>query len=222
MATARALHRPSNVGGQGPRQSGHARAGTAGPGAGALTVRELRAETWEDFEEVLGRNGGARGCWCMHWRLSIAEWMEGKGDGNKQAMKELASREQAPGVLAYDGDQPVAWCSLGPRSWFPRLERSPLLANIDDEPVCAITCIYVHRKHRGAGLLSDILRVVCEYAAAAGHTIAEGYPIDPRPGRRAGADTAMTGIASAFRAAGFTEVARPRDDRPIMRRELAR
>ena len=30
----------------------------------------------------------------------------------------------------------------------------------------------------------------------------------------------MTGIASAFTAAGFTEVARPKHDRPVLRYEL--
>jgi GNAT superfamily N-acetyltransferase len=185
-----------------------------------LDVRELRAKTWNDFERVLGSNGGARGCWCMHWRLSIAEFMEGKGEGNKQAMKELASRKRAPGVLVYKGDQPVAWCSLGPRTAFPRLERSSLLASVDDEPVCAITCIFVHRQHRGSGLLAAVLDAVCDYAATRGYAIVEGYPVEPRPGRRAGSDTAMTGIASAFRDAGFAEVARPRGDRPIMRRSL--
>jgi hypothetical protein len=115
----------------------------------------------------------------------------------------------------------VAWCSLGPRASFPRLERSPLLASIDDEPVCAIACIVVHRKHRGAGLLPAILDAVCDYAAAQKYKIAEGYPIEPRAGRRAGSDTAMTGIASAFVDAGFEEVARPRKDRPIMRRALS-
>jgi hypothetical protein len=30
----------------------------------------------------------------------------------------------------------------------------------------------------------------------------------------------MTGIASAFLDAGFSEVARPRDDRPVMRRSF--
>ncbi|MFC4014207.1 GNAT family N-acetyltransferase [Nonomuraea purpurea] len=156
----------------------------------------------------------------MHWRLSIAEWMEGKGEGNKQAMRRLAQREPVPGVVVYDNDTPVAWCSLGPRSSFPRLERSPLLANLDDGPVCAITCILVQRKHRGSGLLSPILEAVCAYAASAGYTTAEGYPVEPRAGKRAGADTAMTGIASAFLDAGFSEVARPRGDRPIMRRAL--
>jgi GNAT superfamily N-acetyltransferase len=185
-----------------------------------LTVRELSKDTWSDFESVLGTNGGARGCWCMHWRLSIAEWMAGKGDGNKQAMRKLARKRPVPGVVIYQKSTPVAWCSLGPRDSFPRLERSPLLASIDDEPVCAIACIFVHRKHRGAGLLPAILDAVCEYAAAADYTVAEGYPVEPREGRRAGSDTAMTGIASAFLDAGFKEVARPRKDRPIMRRDL--
>ncbi len=199
---------------------GGARAGPVDRlGTGALEVRELRAETWNDFERVLGRNGGSRGCWCMHWRLSIDEFMERKGEGNKQAMKKLASRKQPPGVLVYDGDQPVAWCSLGPRSSFPRLERSPLLASVDDEPVCAVTCIYVHREHRGRGLLGDILDAVCGYAAGAGYTIVEGYPVEPRQPQMPPV-FAATGIASAFRRAGFSEVLRRSETRPIMRRLL--
>jgi len=194
---------------------------TDGRGKGELDVRELRADTWDDFERVLGRNGGARGCWCMHWRLSMAEFMEGKGEGNRRAMKRLSSREQAPGVLVYEGDGPVAWCALGPRAAFPRLERSSVVASVDDEPVCAVTCIFVHRQHRGAGLLAAILDAVCDYAATRDYKIVEGYPVEPREGRRAGADTAMTGIASAFLAAGFTEVARRKSDRPVMRRSLS-
>ncbi|GLX93462.1 GNAT family N-acetyltransferase [Herbidospora sp. NBRC 101105] len=187
----------------------------------SLTVRELSRETWGDFESVLGANGGARGCWCMHWRLSIKEWTEGKGEGNKKAMRRLAGREPAPGLVVYDDDTPVAWCSLGPRSSFPRLERSPLLAKAgDDEGVCAIACVYVEKSHRGSGLLPGILEAVCDWASSAGYAHAEGYPVEPREGRRAGADTAMTGIASAFLDAGFSEVARPRADRPIMRRKV--
>jgi ribosomal protein S18 acetylase RimI-like enzyme len=186
----------------------------------ALTVRELSQDTWDDFEEVLGKNGGASGCWCMHWRLSIAEFMQAKGDGNRRAMRNLAEQASVPGVVVYRGTTPVAWCSLGPRDSFPRLERSKLLASIDNKPVCAITCIFVHRKHRGRGLMPAILDAFCEYAAKNGYTIAEGYPVEPRDGRRAGSDTAMTVIASSFHDAGFRVVARPRSDRPIMRRSL--
>ena len=44
----------------------------------------------------------------------------------------------------------------------------------------------------------------------------EAYPIEPPQGRKAGADNPMTGIASAFLAAGFAGVALPRSDRPVM------
>jgi len=185
-----------------------------------LRVRELSKETWTDFETILGANGGARGCWCMHWRLSIAEWMDGKGDGNKRAMRSLARRKPAPGVVLYRESEPVAWCSLGPRSAFPRLQRSPLLAKTDDDGACSIACIFVRRDRRGAGLLTPILDAVCGWAADANYPAVEAYPIEPHSGKRAGADTAMTGIASAFRKGGFEEVARPRRDRPVMRRAL--
>ncbi|MCV7279814.1 GNAT family N-acetyltransferase [Mycolicibacterium flavescens] len=185
-----------------------------------LTTRELTSGTWDDFVGVLGSNGGARGCWCMHWRLSIAEWTDGRGDGNKRAMKSLARRKRAPGVVVYRDSTAVAWCSLGPRDEFPRLVRSPLLKPVDDEDVCAIACVLVARAHRRSGLLPSVLDAVCDYAAARDYPAVEGYPVDPPDGRRAGADTAMTGIASAFREAGFTEIARRRKDRPIMRRVL--
>jgi hypothetical protein len=150
-----------------------------------LMVRPLTRENWSDFEAVMGPNGASRGCWCMHWRLSIAEWMDKKGDGNRRAMRRLAAKTPPPGLIGYLDGKPIAWCSLGPRSVFPRLERSPLLK-----------------------------------AVKRGYELVEGYPIDPPPGKQAGSDTAMTGIASAFRKAGFVEVARPRERRPIMRKQL--
>ncbi|RSM88629.1 N-acetyltransferase [Kibdelosporangium aridum] len=188
--------------------------------SGSLTVKELSTKNWSDFEEVMGSNGGARGCWCMHWRLSIGEFMESRGEGNKKTMKRLAQRKQPPGVIVYEDDAPVAWCSIGPRAEFPRLERSPILKNVDDKPVCAIACIYVEKKHRGSGMQSAIIDAICDYAASAGYKTAEGYPVEPAESKRAGADNAMTGIASSFVKAGFDEIARPRKDRPVMRREL--
>jgi GNAT superfamily N-acetyltransferase len=80
--------------------------------------------------------------------------------------------------------------------------------------------LFVQRKHRGNGLLPALIEAACSYAAKNGYELIEGYPIEPPRGKQAGSDTAMTGIASAFRDAGFDEVARPRTDRPIMRRQL--
>jgi hypothetical protein len=186
-----------------------------------LTVKPLTADTWADFEAIMGPNGGARGCWCMHWRLSIQEWMKGKGDGNRAAMRKLAGRTTPPGVVAYLDAEPVSWCGFGDRADFPRMRRSALLKPVDDEPVISLTCLYIKKGHRDQGLSSVVITAVCGYLADTAETrTVEAYPVEPARGRKAGADTAMTGIASAFRDAGFTEVARPRRDRPVLRHSL--
>jgi|SRR5690625_758770 len=186
-----------------------------------LTVRPLTPKTWDDFEAVMGPNGGARGCWCMHWRVSIQEWMEGKGDGNKAAMCKLAEPPTPPGVVGYLDDEPIAWCGFGDRSDFPRLQRSAIAKPVDDDPVIALTCLLIKKGHRDAGLSAGLITAVRDHLDQTAATrILEAYPVDPAEGRRAGPDTAMTGIASAFRDAGFTEVARPRHDRPVMRYAL--
>jgi GNAT superfamily N-acetyltransferase len=184
------------------------------------TVRELTTKNWDDFEAVMGRNGGSRGCWCMHWRLSITEFMKQRGEGNRRAMRRLAGKKLPPGLIGYLANEPIAWCSLGPRAAFARLERSPLLKSVEDEGACAIACLFVQRKHRRNGLQAALLEAACSYAADSGYELVEGYPIEPPPGKKAGSDTAMTGIASVFRKAGFIEVARPKKDRPIMRKQV--
>lgn len=187
----------------------------------SLTVEPLSSQTWSDVETVMGANGGARGCWCMHWRLSIDQWMQGKGEGNRATMRGLAERSEAPGVVGYRDDEPVAWCGFGAREDYPRLQRSPMLKPIDDEPVISLTCLLIRKDYRGQRLLPDLIAAVCDHLAATVEIrTVEAYPVEPPPGRKAGPDTAMTGIASAFRAVGFTEVARPRSDRPVMRYAL--
>ncbi|QSB04188.1 hypothetical protein [Natronoglycomyces albus] len=186
-----------------------------------LTVSPLTSQTWDDFETVMGTNGGARGCWCMHWRLSIDEWMEGKGDGNKAHMRKLATGSPSPGVVGYLETEPIAWCAFGNRADYPRMQRSPLLKPIDDEPVTSLSCLLIKKGHRREGLLPELIRAVCDYLTGTAEIrTLEAYPVDPLGGRQAGADNAMTGIASAFRTVGFHEVARPRRDRPVMRYSL--
>ncbi|MCM1013161.1 Uncharacterised protein [Brevibacterium casei] len=186
-----------------------------------LTVKSLESATWDDFETVMGKRGGARGCWCMHWRLRIDEWMENKGEGNKAAMRELAEGDRSPGIVGYLNHEPVAWCGFGDRADFSRLRRSTLLKSVDDEPVVSLTCLFMVKSHRGEGLLSAWIAAVCGHIAKTSPTrIVEAYPVEPRKRRRAGPDTAMTGISSAFTDAGFTEVARRKHDRPVLRYEL--
>ncbi len=182
----------------------------------------LTPQTWADFEEVMGSNGGARDCWCMHWRLSFAEWEAGRNGGNRSALRARAEQQPPPGLVCYVDDEPVGWVGIGDRSEYPRLQRSPVTKALDDTPVWVITCLYVRRSHRRQGLQAGMIEAACSFAAENGQQTVEGFPVEPAPGTKAGADNAMTGMASAFLAAGFTEVARRKKDRPAMRRDVGR
>jgi hypothetical protein len=63
-----------------------------------------------------------------------------------------------------------------------------------------------------------LLEAATEYARRRGARIVEGYPVEPREDK-APDPFVWTGLASAFRRAGFREVARRSQTRPIMRSE---
>ncbi len=61
-----------------------------------------------------------------------------------------------------------------------------------------------------------LLEAAVVYAVSQGATIIEGYPLDTAGDRKADA-SAYTGLLSAFQKAGFVEVLRRHEGRPIMR-----
>jgi GNAT superfamily N-acetyltransferase len=105
---------------------------------------------------------------------------------------------------------------VAPRKAYPALERSRVLKPVDDQPVWSVTCFYIPRALRRSGLTTILLRAAVEYAGKRGARIVEGYPIDPQSGNMPDA-FAWTGLVSAFRKAGFKEVARRSAGRPVMR-----
>ena len=91
-----------------------------------------------------------------------------------------------------------------------------MLKPVDDRPVWSITCFYTDKKYRGQGITLALLKAAVEYVVERGGSILEGYPIEPKNGNVPAA-FAYTGLASAFRRAGFEEVARNSETRPIFR-----
>jgi hypothetical protein len=66
------------------------------------------------------------------------------------------------------------------------------------------------------GLSVELLRGALEYARSQGAKIVEGYPVDPKRGQTADL-FAFTGLPGTFLQAGFVEVLRRSETRPIMR-----
>jgi GNAT superfamily N-acetyltransferase len=179
----------------------------------------LTADRWGDLERLFGERGACGGCWCMFWRRPRRVFAAQKGAGNRRAFRRLVASGPPPGILAYVGSDPAGWCALAPREAYSSLARSRVLAPVDDRPVWSVTCFFVARPHRRSGLSVSLLRAAVDHARRRGARIVEGYPVEPKKGAMPDA-FAWTGLASAFRAAGFHEALRRSASRPIMRRRL--
>lgn len=181
-----------------------------------LDFHSVSPDRWDDFEKLFGPRGATAGCWCMWWRIKRKDWEANQYEGNRAAIKGIIDSGTVPGLLAYHGDAPVGWVSVGPREDFPVLQRSPILKPVDDQPVWSIVCFVVHKDYKGQGMSGRLLQAAVDYASAQGATIVEGYPIAPKSVEVPDLYS-FTGFLSTFQAAGFVEVARRSERKPIMR-----
>ena len=179
----------------------------------------LTNANWEDFERLFGEKGACAGCWCMYWRLRRKEYDSLRGAGTKRKMKGLVKTGTIPGIIAYERDKAVGWCSIAERDDFPVLENSRVLKRIDEKPVWSVVCFFIDKNYRKKGLSIDLLNAAKSFVKSQKGKIIEGYPVEPKSGKTADA-FAWTGLSSAFRKAGFKEVARRSETRPIMRYKI--
>src|SRR4030065_2489536 len=100
----------------------------------------------------------------MWSRVPRSEFNAKRGAGTKRSLKRLVTEGKVPGVLAYVEGMPAAWCSIAPRRQFPGLERSRVLAPVDDTPVWSVVCFFVARPFRRQGLNAQRLAASTEDA----------------------------------------------------------
>ncbi len=155
----------------------------------------------------------------MAARLKRKNFESQKGDANKRAMKTLVKKGIVPGIIAYMGDKPIAWCSIGPREDFPLLDRSPTLKRIDDRPVWSIVCLFLAKSIRKQGHSRDVIAGAVNYAKKQGAKIVEAYPFNP-PKNKLPDPFVWTGLTPTYEAAGFEIAAARSKNRPIVRRYL--
>ncbi len=186
-------------------------------------VEPLTPERFGDFETVLGK-GGIGGCWCMYWILPTSrEWSEGAKGGstaaNKPAFRRIVQAGPPPGLLAYDGSDPVGWCRVMPRAALPGLERSRhFKTDLDTAGVWSLPCFVVRKSHRGRGLTAVLIKGAIELARADGARILEAYPWDTAEKQQPA--TVYLGLASTFTRLGFEVVQRRVEHKPMMRLSL--
>src|SRR6185312_1623503 len=91
-----------------------------------ISVRLVTPRDRGIIETLFGARGACAGCWCMHWRLERGGqlWRAMQGEPNKREFFKLLAKDRIRAVIAEAAGEAVGWCSFGPRSDFPKLERS--------------------------------------------------------------------------------------------------
>jgi len=188
--------------------------------------KEVDSNFWNDFEKLFGENGACGGCWCQWFRVPQGGklWEETKGAKAKQMMKDLFRSNQISGLLAYDGSRPVGWCSYGPRSHFPHIDRMKAYRrdeNLDFDRLWCINCFFVDRGYRKQGLSQLMLQAALGFMKKRGIERVEAYPTTlTKDGQRLPPAFSYTGPMKIFEREGFELVQRISHSRPLMQKKL--
>lgn len=184
---------------------------------GALRFEPLTTANWGKFEELFGPKGACGNCWCMSFRLSPADFEEGKSnERNKEAKRALVNAGLPTGLLAFYEDIPVAWCAFAPRQDFVKLSRSRIHKPIDNEQVWSVPCTFIDKNFRRMGVSVALLKGLTRYAKEQGIKIIEAYPAIPTQEKLPDA-FAWIGLYKSFERAGFEIVDRSSKNRPMVR-----
>lgn len=161
---------------------------------------------WSDLERFFEQRGGPHTCWCMVWR-DMPSKLRGDKVAKKAALKCRVDAGMPVGILAYEGDNPVGWCSVGPKTSFRRLTD-----DTNNDRVWSIICFFVDRAHRATGLTGRLIDEAISYARSNDAKIVEAYPVD-----RGAPSYRFMGFVDRFERAGFVEVGMAGTRRHVMR-----
>lgn len=176
-----------------------------------FTFTPVDEQNWTDLEKLFESRGGPHNCWCLVWRHAAGKSSLTK-PGKKKALKNFVENQLPVGLLAYDGEEPVAWCSIAPRETFRELGGDDVLAG-----VWSLVCFYIRRDYRGTRMTEALITHAVSYARSNGARFVEAYPVDAdSPSYR------FMGFRSTFEKLGFEFRHRAGSRRHVMVKAILR
>lgn len=170
-------------------------------------VIEVRPATvFDDVKTLVGpKRPDSTVCWCLSYRIPAKQNVSLRGGERGELARQLVGQDPPPGVLAYDGGDPVGWAAVHARAdtGFARNRRIP---HVDDQDVWSVWCLRVRPGHRGQGIAHHLLAGAVALARTYGAPAIEGYPVD-NGGSRVDLTMAYVGTRKLFEDAGFTKAA---------------
>ena len=188
-----------------------------------IKTKPLTTDRLAHLDALFATDPVADRCFCM-WFIIPVKTFHGAGrEGNRASFANLVASDPLPlGLIAYDAGQPVGWCAVGPRRRYVRAMAAPTLKQRDrseDDTVWLVPCFFISPEARGSGVATALLEAAVEHARSNGASVIEGFPLAGDK-RRSGGSDFQTGMEPLFASCGFEPVARPSENRVIMRREL--
>jgi GNAT superfamily N-acetyltransferase len=189
-----------------------------------MTIEIRPASVFEDVAVVLGpKSPQATVCWCLSHRIPSKLNNELRGEARGEYVAGLCKAVPAPGVLAYDGDEPVGWAAVAPRAQ-TTYARNRKIPHVDDLPVWSLWCLRVRPGHRGQGISHSLIAGAVEFARSNGAPAVEAYPLD-NGAAQVDLTMAYAGLRKNFERAGFVYTADTTSvlaghPRVLMRRDL--
>jgi GNAT superfamily N-acetyltransferase len=165
------------------------------------------ASEFRDVSVVIGpTRPDANVCWCLSYRIPSKLNQELRGTARGDYVAELCDRDLAPGVIAYDGDDPVGWAGVAPRSELNSFARTnSKIPHIDDQAAWTVWCFRTVAGNRGRGIAHALLAGAVDFARDNGAPVIEGYPVD-NGGEKVDLTMGYVGTLGLFEQAGFTKV----------------
>jgi GNAT superfamily N-acetyltransferase len=166
------------------------------------------ATKFDDVRQVIGpKRPDANVCWCLSYRIPSKQNTELRGPARGDLVAELCKQDPPPGVVAYDGAEPVGWAGVAPRADLNSFARTnSKIPHVDDQPVWTVWCFRVRGGNRGRGIAHALLAGAVDFARSYKAPVIEGYPVDNR-GERVDLTMGYVGTRELFEQAGFTKAA---------------
>jgi len=189
-----------------------------------MTIDVRPATVFDDVAAVIGpKNPQSTVCFCLSYRIPSKESIALRGPDRADRMRRLMDEEGPIGVLAYDGDEPVGWAAVAPRSrtHFATFRKIPY---VDDQDVWSLWCFRVRPGHRKQGVMHALIDGAVDFARDRGAPAIEGYPVD-NGDAKVDLTMAYVGTRRLFERAGFTKAVDTTSvlsgfTRVLMRRDL--
>lgn len=174
-----------------------------------LRIEQLNDSNVHDYEKLAKFGDDGKLCYCSFWHQkfsSMAEYDNLKKtdpDRLKACVVERMRAQFHVGVIAYVGDKPCAWISVGPLTDFYWAWRRVAQVGEAAKNIAGIMCFTLAPEFRGQKMQPKVLDALKSYGVSKGWKEIEAYPFTDAAIEKHGKALMWPGVTKGYERAGF-------------------